>query len=216
MTQLQTIFYNSIIWTQIISCLTAIINFNKFKNSYWKWFVYYIVLIAILDFFGKYGLNSYPNLVKYYYNFFVIPLEFLFFFWLLSKKSLKQEAFYWTANIIYLLSMTLPIFGFDKIRVIGSISYTIGNLLLAIMIFLEFLKQIRSDDILMFRKNTMFYVNIGILLFYIGTLPLFAFDKYLFENNKTLWSYYYTFFLFSVNLMYLLFAASFIWGKPKS
>ena len=94
-------------------------------------------------------------------------------------------------------------------------SYTVGVFLLSIMVYLEFIKQIKSEDILNFQNNKMFYINIGILLFYVGTLPFFAFDKQLYLNNNELWSNYKTFFLLSVNIMYLLFAASFIWGKPK-
>jgi hypothetical protein len=94
-------------------------------------------------------------------------------------------------------------------------SYTIGAFLLAIMVYLEFVKQIKSDEILNFKQNKMFYINIGVLLFYVGTLPFFAFDKYLYHNLNSLWSLYKTFFLFACSSMYLLFIASFIWGKPK-
>ncbi len=94
-------------------------------------------------------------------------------------------------------------------------SYTIGVFLLAILSFLEFLKQIKSDEILNFKGNKMFYINIGVLIFYIGTLPFFAFDKILLDNNRTLWDSYLTFFLFSVNIINLFYIASFIWGKSK-
>ena len=215
MTQLQTIFYNSIIFTEIFSFLIGIIYFKKLKNTYWIWFVVYLTFISFAELFAKFGLENFPNYRKYYYNYFIIPLEFLFFFWLYSKKSLKNNYVFYSSIFIYLISLLALIFGYDEVRIIGSISYTVGNLCLAVMIFLEFFKQIKSDEILNFNKNIMFYVNFGVLLFYIGTLPLFTFDKFLFENDKNLWSNYFTFFLFSVNLMYLLFTAAFIWGKPQ-
>ena len=53
------------------------------------------------------------------------------------------------------------------------------------------------------------------MLFYVGTLPFFAFDKFIYEHLFEVWNYYFTFFLISVNLMYILFTLSFIWGKSK-
>jgi hypothetical protein len=55
----------------------------------------------------------------------------------------------------------------------------------------------------------------GMILFYIGSLPFLVFINYLYDNEKVIFNYYYTYFLLSNNLMYLLFAASFIWGKPN-
>ncbi len=215
MTELQTIFYKLIPFIECLCALVAVSQFNKLKNSYWKWFVIYLVFIALAELFSAFILKYIPEMRKYFFNYFIIPIEFLFFFWLYAKKSLNNNRLFFTAVIIYLSSLLFFILGYDKIRIIGSISYTIGNLLLTIMLFLEFLKQIKSDEILNFRTNKMFYINFGILFLYVGTVPLFALDKYLFENDKILWNYYFTYFLFSVNIMYLLFTASFIWGKHK-
>lgn len=216
MTQLQTIFYNSINLTEGLTVLVGIFFYKSLKNTYWKWFVIYISFIAISDIFGDFGFEHSPYIKKLYYDFFVIPIEFLFFYWLYAKNSLKLEKLFWTCCLIYLVFFILHFFNLDKIRSISSMSYTVGVFLLSIMVYLEFIKQIKSDDILNFQHNKMFYINIGILLFYVGTLPFFAFDKLLYLNNNELWSNYKTFFLLSVNIMYLLFTASFIWGKPKS
>lgn len=215
MTELQTIFYNCINWTEGISAVVAILYFNKLKNTYWKWFVIYIVFITLADIFGDYGLEYFPGLRKYYYDFFIIPIEFIFYFWLYAKKSLQLEKLFFMICISYFTFFVLHFFNLDAIRMISSMSYTVGVFLLAILVYLEFIKQIKSDEILNFKSNKMFYINIGVMLFYIGTLPFFAFDKYLYENLNPIWSNYKTFFLFSVNAMYLLFTASFIWGKSK-
>ena len=215
MKELQTILYNVINWSEIFTALIAIIYFKKLYHSYWKWFVIYIIIITLIDVFGDYGLNYYPSFKKYYYDFFVIPIEFIFFYWLYAKKSLQNEKLFKISISVYLVFFFLHLFILDEIRKVSSMSYTVGVLFLAIMVYLEFIKQIKSDEILDFKSNKMFYINIGVLLFYVGTLPFFAFDKLLYENVNYLWNIYKTFFLFSVNVMYLLFAASFIWGKPK-
>lgn len=215
MTELQTVLYNCINWSEGLSAIVSLVYFNKLKNTYWKWFVIYLLFINLLELFSRFGLEFFPNLRKYYYDFFVIPLEFIFFFWLYAKKSLELPKLFWFSCVAYIFFFVLHFFNLYEIRYVSSMSYTVGVFLLAIMIYLEFIKQIKSDEILNFKTNKMFYINIAIMLFYIGTLPFFAFDKYLFENTKEIWSNYYTFFLLSVNVMYILFTASFIWGKPK-
>lgn len=215
MTELQTILYSLINWSEGLAAVIALFHFKQLKNTYWKWFVIYVVFIATMDIFGDFGLDFFPSFRKIYYDFFIIPVEFLFMYWIYAKKSLKFSMLFWISCIIYIFFFVLHFFNLYEIRYVSSMSYTVGVFLLAIMIYLEFIKQIKSDEILTFKSNKMFYINIAVMFFYIGTLPFFSFDKYLFENAKELWSNYYTFFLLSDNTMYLLFAASFIWGKQK-
>lgn len=216
MLKIQTIFYDSINWTEGVCAIVALVYYNRLKNSYWKWFVFYLVFIFGVELFSKLVLQYFPDKRKYFFDFLVIPIEFLFLFWLYAMKSLKIVKLFRASCFIYLAFYVLHLFNLDNVRSISSMSYTVGVFLLAIMVYLEFIKQIKSDEILNFKTNKMFYVNIGVILFYIGTLPFFAFDKVLYEHNKEIWNNYFTFFLFSVNVMYLLFTASFIWGKPKS
>lgn len=215
MTELQTIFYNCINWSEGICALTALLFFNKLKNTYWKWFVIYLVFIFVSELFSIYILKYNPNLRLPFYNYLIIPLEFVFFYWLYAEKSLQFKKLFWWSLGIYFLFFGLYIIKIEFVRTISSMSYTVGNLLLLIMVFLEILKQIKSDEILNFKSNKMFYINIGVLLFYLGTLPFFALDKSLFVEYKNLWSCYHTYFLFSLNTMYLFFTASFIWGKSE-
>jgi hypothetical protein len=85
-----------------------------------------------------------------------------------------------------------------------------------IMIIQEFVKQIKSDKILFFKENMMFYINLGIILFYIATLPFYAFNEVLYKESRSIWEAYSNVTLISCSLMYFLFAASFIWGKPNT
>ena len=215
MTELQDILNNLQPFLIVLCAIVGILNYTKLKNTYWKWFVCYVVFLAIVELFSIYGLKHYPNIKKYYFDFFVIPIEFLFFYWLFAKKSLNSKKLYWVCCTTYLIFFIIHLFNLNEIRLISSMTYTVGVFLLSIMIFLEFIKQIKSDEILNFTTNKMFYINIAVMLFYVGTLPFFAFDKYLYENLNAVWENYKTFFLFSVNIMYVLFTISFIWGKPK-
>ena len=214
MTTLQTFLFSSLNWIEIFAALTAIIYYKSVKNSYWKWFVYYLISIAFLECMGKFIVSHYKEFNTYYYDYLVIPLEFIFLYWLYSKSLLKIKLFY-IFTTIYVVSFLPHLFYSFKLLNINSLSYTIGNFIMLIFVFLEFKKQIKTDEILLFKQNRMFYINCGVIIFYVGTLPLFTFYDYLAINLKDILSYYYTFFLLANCILYLLFATSFICGKQN-
>lgn len=215
MTKLQLFLSELVIWTELLCAVVALVKLKSLKETYWKWFALYVILIFGFEAFSKWGLVYQPFWRKYYYDFFVIPFQFLFFYWLYAVKSLARKPLFWISVGVYLSSFLPHFFYLEETRVINSLSYTIGVLGLLIMAYFEFSKQVQSETILQFQENKMFYINVSVVLFYVGTLPFFAFDQYLYAHANTVWWYYLTFFLIDVNLMYLLFTASFIWGKPK-
>lgn len=212
------IFYKllfvTILLCEIIAAITSYYLSKKTNEKIWKFFSNYLIAVAIIDAFGSYG-NEIVSFVKAdYYNYFAIPIQFVFFYWLYST-SLNNKTIFYISLIAYLLSFIPSELYFIDKKVIFSFNYTFGCLILLVLIVMEFFKQINSPDILNFRDNRMFYINLGITLFYIGSLPFFTFYNLLLSYENT-WNIYYFYTQFSGIAMYLLFAASFIWGKQSS
>ncbi|CAM4087655.1 MULTISPECIES: hypothetical protein [Flavobacterium] len=202
------------LWLELITAIIAIIYYPKNRDCFWKLFVFYVVIIAVFDNFSNQISNLLHLKKAILYAFCIIPLQYLFFFWLYSIKSLKNKKLFFIFTTLYLLSFIPIELYFKSFDIVYSFNMTVGTLLLMILVFLEFRKQIQNDDILQFWKNKMFYINIGIMLFYVGTLPFFGLYN-LIVKEPSIWNAYYLYFLISNCLMYLLFTASFIWGKPK-
>ncbi|MDI1256298.1 MAG: hypothetical protein PSV16_09355 [Flavobacterium sp.] len=211
---IQNVLYHSVGATEFLCALVASLYFKKVKGTYWKWFAIYVILIFILEVISIFGLDNYPEIRKFYYDFFVIPGEFLFLYWLYAYKSLQLKKLFVASCFIYLITLVAYLFFFKEPTLVFSITYVVGNLLLLIMVCLEFYNQVQTDKILQFKKNMMFYVNAGVVLFYIGTLPFFTFYG-LILKDMAIWNNYYAFFMLVNNVMYLLFAAAFIWGEPN-
>lgn len=200
---------------EFLSALIAFIYVFKLKGSYWKWFSVYLIFIFIQEFYWFFNGSLFGIIAKHeYYAFIGIPIQYLFFFWLYAYRSLNRKTLFFAFLIIYILTYIPVEFYFEKINLVYSINLTVGTTLLTFLVVLEFLKQIKNDNILNFKENKMFYVNVGVILFYIGTYPFFAFQDILTKDNYVnIWNIYYIYFLISNYAMYLLFAASFIWGK---
>ncbi|AWG20559.1 hypothetical protein FFWV33_02930 [Flavobacterium faecale] len=121
---------------------------------------------------------------------------------------------FYGAVVVYLGSFVLESQFSNTTFVFKSINNSTGAFLLLIMVILEFIKQIKSDSILFYKENKMFYINIGVILFYIGTMPFMGLYNYILKVPE-IWNNYYIYFMLSNCVMYLLFAASYIWGKVK-
>jgi hypothetical protein len=200
---------------EIIALVLGVINIKKFKTSNYKWVVVYLVYIVIIENFITKFCKFYNLDIVFFQTYLTIPIEFLFFIWLFALKSLKNKQLYFICTVVYLLSF-IPELSLEKGKYFfNSFNYLIGGFILLYLVLLELNNQIKSDDILIFWKNKMFYITIGVAFFYIGNLPFFGL-YYLILKEPEIWNIYYIYFMLSNCLMYLLFAASFVWGKPKS
>lgn len=206
----QEFLVNSMVFAEGIAALTSIFLYKKTKNTHYQFFSYYLIFIFISEMLSRFDYLPFPKIS--YYNNFVIPVEFIMLYWLYAWKSLRKRNLFFIFAALYLLSFIPNELYFTKNKVIYSFNYTFGSFLLMFLVIMEYYKQINSDNILNFSKNRMFYINLGVTLFYIGTLPFWAFYFPLLEHME-IYEIYRDYFWISGIIMYLLFAISFIWGK---
>ena len=184
------ILNNFFLGLEFISALVAFIYLFKLRKTYWKWFSLYLIFIFCQEFFWKFTPFDVPIRKQDYYAFIGIPIQYLFFYWLYALKSLEKKKLFFLCASIYLITfIPMEIFK-EEIKTLSSINLTLGSILLMFLIVLEFLKQIRNDNILMFKTNKMFYINAGVIIFYIGTYPFSAFYNQLLEHPN-IWNKYY-------------------------
>ena len=206
----------NIIFIELVCAIVGIMNYKKFRGTFWQYFIYYLIIIFLLEAISHLFLEKGSMVKKNFFKFLVFPLQFIFFYWLYAINSLKSKKLFLTLSFIYLIVFLITnIFGLDKLSYVDATSYSTGILLLLILTILEFIKQIKSDDILLFKSSTMFYVNSGIAIYYLATLPLIALNEYLAENMPNLWMYYWGLQLVLLYLLNILYSAAFIWTKPN-
>ena len=179
---------------EFLSCITAIFYFKKLNKSFWIYFCFYLIILTFSDFYID-AISKVTHLKKQHiYAYFIIPLQFIFFYWLYAYQSLLKKKIFWLFLLLYIVSFIPIELYFARLKVVYSFNYTIGSFLLMILVFLEFQKQIKNDAILYFKQNKMFYINMGIMLFYVGTLPFFGLYN-LIVKEPEIWNMYYLYFL---------------------
>ncbi len=215
MEELYQILNHILLVIQFLAALTGCFYFFRLRNSYWRWFCVYLVIIFIQEYILT-SIEFISAETNQYYNlFFGVPLEFIFLYWLYARKSLQKNTLFIVCTVLYILTCII-ISSIEDVRGALSFCLNVGSLILIILVVLEYLKQIKNDSILKFQENRMFYINFGVMLFYIGSLPFHVFQKYLYLDYKSVVEYYYVYFLIANCIMYLLFIASLVWGKEQS
>jgi hypothetical protein len=205
---------------EALACSAGLLNWRKFKNSYAKWFVIYLALIAVSELIGislTYIFQEY-SLNKSLYNYFVIPLEFLFFCWLYYQHFKNSNQKYWpmTGAILYFTSWLINIILLPTLRFWSvPFSYLIGVIVLLVLVIAFFSAFMSSNEILGYRSDLLFWISLGLLIFYVVSSPFYGLRLALYKEHPNLfWLYYYI--QFGANyLMYLFFSIALIWGKPR-
>lgn len=203
---------------ELLACITGFLYWKRIRYSFWKWFPFYLAYIVLSECAGYY-LNFKENydLKIAIINYLVIPVEFIFLHWLYLKNAstLKRKRIVVTGMIAYVLSLAVDCIFFQKKGLSFSFSYSIGNLSLLIIVIAFYIQLATSNEVIHFKKKQMFWVSLGLLVFYLGSLPFFGLLGLVFSKYyDTYVSYAYVMLLCNC-IMYLLFTISFIWSKPK-
>jgi len=201
-----------------IACITGLCSWQKARHSVWKYFIIYLFFIFSSELFGLLCMNKgWKEIDQLYFTFVVIPAEFIFFYVLFAYHSTSKsyKIFAYLSVLFYLLSLFIENTGTHRPEFF-SISYTVGNLLLLLLIFMYLYKYLQSDDLIQIRSNPLIYVSIGLLIFYIGAFPFYGLKNYLWSSYKVIGTNYWYFATILNCLMYCMFTISFLWGKHKS
>ena len=204
---------------ELLAFLSSIRYWKKIRNTHWKWFSLFLLFIVLAEFAGRYFTShNMDNANHQFYNYFEIPMEFTFFFWLFYK-TFSNTKIKWlpiVCAIVYLVSWLMDILYFSQHHFFFySFSYTIGNLLLLVLTLRFFMQLVTSDAILTFRKNMMFWVSSGLMLFYLGTFPYYGLRNTIAYNYIDIYTTYSYIVCILDSFMYLMFIFSFVWGKPN-
>jgi len=204
---------------ELTACIAGFVYWKKIKSTYWRFFPLYLGIIVIAEIIGTY-LNarkmSHYTVVIFSYG--IIPLEIFFFLWLFYNefKKLNVKWLSVAGGFMYILCFLTDILFVSRHNYwFLSFSYTAGILILVIHILSFLFRLAKSDEVLSIKTNMMFWVCLGLLVFYLCSLPFFGMGNFLLKNyNNIFINYARLTFVFNC-MMYALFTIAFICGKPK-
>jgi hypothetical protein len=208
-----------VISSEIIAFIVGLYYYHKKPLQLSKSFILYLGILSMLEITGTYLIGTKLwDLNASLYKYIAFPFQFTFLFWYLSKNInvKRRKLLLLVSIIIYIVSWVLE-YEFISKQKHGwmSLSFTVASLNLILLIFVYFFKLIKSEEILKFYDKQSFWICFGILIHYLGSFPFFGMFNYLYQKSPELHLIYFQIVLLLATTMYLLFAASFIWGKEK-
>lgn len=163
-------------YLELIAAITATYHYKKYRHTYLKYFLLILWLVAGVEwtmslmklmevrFQNKFVYNALTTLQYLYY----LTLYYRF----LGNKSYKKI-------VLFLIGMYILITGasfaflqpLTLTALFNSYSFIAGAIFLIIAIGIFFAEILRTEKVLYFKKYLMFWVSIGLILFYAPVIP---------------------------------------------
>ncbi len=196
--------------------IVSIIKFKSYKNSPLKILPLIFGITIFTEYYSTFThkIFNYTGTFHNIYNFLFVILFYYIYLRTLENNSFKKiiKSAFLIVSIIFIWEcFTLKIFGDSFVK-----TYVIGACLLVVCIVLYFIAMLQSSLILEIKRDLLFWISIGLFLFYIGYLPIKVIRSLYFENTDLNFIYLLLIIQsFLIIIMYLCFLIGFLWMKKK-
>jgi hypothetical protein len=189
------------------------------------WYLWFVVVVETLGMYGYILLNNYDydwfiwlkNSAicsnTWLYNIYSIVSILVFgkFFSQIIREKFSKNII--KVSVILYLIFSVFYFVFSGAFFYKSILYNwfVETFIVFVFVILYYKQLLRSDKILVFSKLPIFYISSGLLLFYLCAAPLFTFDGYFYEVNKSFVQFRHVY-MFIINIfLYSCFTFAFLY-----
>ena len=168
----------NIIYISLFLCvvLYAIFYFKKSFSIHLKYFLAYLFAVFSLELVSKYLYDRKHNTLLVYHLITFLEFNFLFLFFkhIIEGKLTKKLLFMtlYIFNIIYVLSSLYYMLKGDFFIKYNSIASISGSILIAIILFYFCIDFLSSNKILNYKKALSMWITFGLLVYYLGTIPI--------------------------------------------
>jgi hypothetical protein len=223
-------------FVEVIAAVTGIIYYKKFSNTPVKYFIYFLVYLAIMELVG-----AYPTYVKnfdyltearellegtkfeknyWYYTIFWIILSAVFysfyFIQFLESDGFIKAIKYITA-IFVLSSLVYILFNWNTFFVSSFYFVNIFSAsVILLSVVLYFIEVLKTQKILTFYKSINFYIAAVLFIFFLIKTPLLFYDVYFSRSDMDYLRLNATINILCIAFMYITFTLILIWCKPHN
>ena len=202
--------------------MIAVFIFYKGLRPKWlRLFLFFLFFSFVMDagalIYSHYFKKSNHFIINSY-----LPVSFSFYF-LIFYKTFETKKFKLIASVsffVYLLSFLFDITFINRFYYFNTYSYCVGSILIVLCCLLYFMWLFTSDGLINYFKIPMFWITMGLLFFYTGSLVLNSLVRYIIDNHLDPDGSIYQFIMVTLNvLLYGAFTISFIcnqvWKKAR-
>lgn len=160
-----------------LTFITAIIGtifYYKYKHTFLKYFLILLWYIALNEIIGRFlhERSILRNNVILYNVYLLINFSFLLVLFKTYVKKTNHKKWILAFLITYITSISIDVFLKDYFLEIQIIPFIIGGIFIIISIFFYFLEILNTNKVLYVSKNLLFWISVGLLLYFAGKIPI--------------------------------------------
>ncbi len=221
---------------EVIAALTGLMLLKKYKQSATKYFIYFLVYVAVVVLIGAYPsyFANYSFLIDFkvafkgtlfernfwWYNIFWTigsALFYSFYFFKILKTILFTKIIKFSCIVFFLSSIIYIATHWDALFSSQLTFLKIfGEIIIMLCVILYFIEMLKSDNILMFYKSINFYISATIFIWWLVITPLVFYQIYYLAAD---WNFVFLrgeIYLYANIFMYSSFAITLLWCKPET
>ncbi len=203
------------VFIELFAVVIGTIYFYKYKNTALKYILLLFWYTVINDLLGVFylrgGYEDYNAIIYNIYN--VINFTYLLFLYrhYIQNKTHKKAILFF--SIIYLISFVINGFFENYLIEFQKFPYIIAAIFLVITISLYFIEILNSQKVLNAKRNLLFWISVGFLIFFVGNLPFRILTNYYMKLTDATISFLVK--LTLTIIMNICFIIGFIWSDKK-
>ena len=199
---------------EIVTAIVAIIFYEKYKATRLKYILFLLLYIAINEIVGTYIREKITNYNAVLYNIFnVIYFTYLLSLYRKYVINSKYKAYISVFLICYLVSFILNGFRENYLKEFQSIPYILASSFIIMSVIFYFIEILNSERVLNIKKNLLFWISVGLLLYHVGIIPFRIVRNY--YSSTTDLSILFMINVILTILMNICFIIGFIWSDRK-
>ncbi|RFN60168.1 hypothetical protein DZ858_09035 [Marixanthomonas ophiurae] len=197
-----------------IAALTAILFYSNYKHTVLKYFVWILIYTFINEVSAKY-VYYWVDKNAIMYNVFntIYFLYFFYVFWnFIRSKTYKNWIVY--SVILFSIVTLINVFIIDILEETLMYSYITGSCLIIFCIILYYIEILSDSRVLHIKEDLLFWISIGLLLFYVGYIPI-KISRTFFATNMDVFLTLFNVQRTLIVIMNSCFIIGFLWTKKK-
>lgn len=215
---------------EIIAAFSGFYFLRKNKDSKMRYFVYFLVftisveaLASYTHLYDKVGFLKVLEETKFRSNFWLFNIYIiisLLFYIKFYKRILKYSSHKKILKSLFIISLfVIPICtyierdGFFNTNLSYNFIWTTFSVFICVSLY--FYELLMSDNLLSFHRSTLFYISIGLLLWWLVFPPVAFYFPYYKETHPEMVNLKGTILILTNVYLYGCYTIGFLWGKEK-
>lgn len=167
-----TVLEYSVVALEGLAALFAFIFYKKYSHTYLRFFPWLLLYVFVNEVLAGY-FHYFSSFNARLYNVYNI-IFFLYFYFVFYKNEQRKQYKKWIliAAICFIVASLVNPFFKSFIDNPQLLAYIVGACVLILCIILYFIDILYTPQILIVKRDLLFWVSIGLLLFYVGYIPI--------------------------------------------